>query len=266
MTGALAEIAHLARGALWVGFVVFLRVGAMMALAPAFGEQAVPMRLRLALALAFTIIVAPAVAPALSASASAMSESVGQGMIPLSLLVTEVTAGLILGIGLRIFVMALQIAGTIAAQASSLSQFFGGAGADPQPAMAQLLLIGGLALAVMAGLHVRLAEALILSYDLLPPGVFAPVAMLADWGLMQVARAFGLAFSLAAPFTIAGLIYNVALGVINRAMPQLMVAFVGAPALTLGGLMLLFLTAPLALAVWFQAFDLFLADPFRAAP
>ena len=266
MTDALAEIAGLARGVLWVGFLVFLRVGAMLALAPAFGEQAVPMRLRLALALAFTVIVAPAVAQTLSDAAASFAEAGGRGLTPLRLLATEVTAGLILGIGLRIFVMALQIAGTIAAQASSLSQFFGGAGADPQPAMAQLLLIGGLALAVMAGLHVRLAAALILSYDLLPPGVFAPVAMLADWGLIQVVRAFGLAFSLAAPFTIAGLIYNVALGVINRAMPQLMVAFVGAPALTLGGLLLLFLSAPLMLAVWFQAFDLFLADPFQAAP
>lgn len=264
--GALAEIADLARGAFWVGFIVFLRVGAMMALVPAFGEQAVPMRLRLALALAFSIIVAPAVAPVLATATATMSASAGQGLYPARLLATEVTAGLILGIGLRIFVMALQIAGTIAAQASSLSQFFGGAGADPQPAMAQLLLIGGLALAVMAGLHVRIAGALILSYELLPPGVFAPVAMLADWGLIQVTRAFGLAFSLAAPFTIAGLIYNMALGVINRAMPQLMVAFVGAPALTLGGLVLLFLAAPLALSVWFQAFDLFLADPFRAAP
>lgn len=264
MTAALAEIVSLVQSVFWLGFAVFLRVGAMMALAPAFGEQAVPMRLRLGLALAFTLIVAPAVAPAITAAA--FSGSGAGGALPLRLFATEASAGLILGLGLRIFVMALQIAGTIAAQASSLSQFFGGAGADPQPAMAQLLLIGGLALAVMAGLHVRLAEALILSYQLLPPGEFAPVAMLTQWGLMQVTRAFGLAFSLAAPFTIAGLVYNVALGVINRAMPQLMVAFVGAPALTLGGLLLLFLSAPLMLAVWGQAFGLYLADPFRAAP
>ncbi len=61
---------------------------------------------------------------------------------------------------------------------------------------------------------------------------------LARWGLAQVSRSFALAFSLAAPFVIAGLLYNVALGVINRAMPQLMVAMVGAPAITLGGIAL----------------------------
>lgn len=265
MTGALAEIAQSVGIWFWAGFLVLMRVGAMMALAPAFGEQAVPMRLRAALALAFTVVVAPAVAPAVAEVAQVSPGPAGPGAIPLRMLAGEVTAGLVLGLGVRIMVMALQMAGTIAAQASSLSQFFGGAGADPQPAIAQLLLIGGLALAVMAGLHVRLAAALILSYELLPPGGFAPAAMLADWGLIQVTRAFGLAFSLAAPFTIAGLLYNVALGVVNRAMPQLMVAFVGAPALTLGGLVLLFLAAPLALSVWAGMFDLFLDDPFRAA-
>lgn len=257
MIEALAEIATLTREGLAVGFLVFLRVGAAMALVPAFGEHSVPVRVRLVLTLAFTAIVAPAVAPGLAALAEAA---------PARLLATEVMAGLVLGIALRLFVMTLQIAGTMAAQASSLSQIFGGAGPDPQPAMAQLLLVAGLALAVMAGFHVRVAAALILSYDVLPAGIFAPAAMLADWGLAQATRAFALAFSLAAPFTIAALIYNVALGVINRAMPQLMVAFVGAPALTAGGLMLLFLSVPVVLSVWMQAFDPFLTDPFRATP
>ena len=49
-----------------------------------------------------------------------------------------------------------------------------------------------------------------------------------------MAASFALALSLAAPFVIASLLYNVALGVINKAMPQLMVAFVGAPAITCG--------------------------------
>ncbi|MFC3118840.1 flagellar biosynthetic protein FliR [Jhaorihella thermophila] len=38
-----------------------------------------------------------------------------------------------------------------------------------------------------------------------------------------------LPFSLSAPFVIASLLYNLTLGAINRAMPQLMVTLVGAP-------------------------------------
>jgi flagellar biosynthetic protein FliR len=64
------------------------------------------------------------------------------------------------------------------------------------------------------------------------------------------------------PFAIAALIYNVALGVINRAMPQLMVAFVGAPALTAGGLLLLYAAAPVMLSVWITALGRVLEQPF----
>jgi flagellar biosynthetic protein FliR len=76
-----------------------------------------------------------------------------------------------------------------------------------------------------------------------------------------VARAFALAFSLAAPFVVASFLYNLALGAINRAMPQLMVAFVGAPVITAGGLVLLALALPALLGVWLAAFDEFLARP-----
>ncbi|WP_444667635.1 flagellar biosynthetic protein FliR [Cereibacter changlensis] len=246
----LAPLTGLTEQLFWASLLVFLRIGAVMSLLPAFGEQSVPQRIRLVLALGFTLIVAPAVT----------APPPAQGLLPLA---AEVLVGLSLGIGLRLFVIALQVAGAMAAQASSLSQLFAGAAPEPQPAIGNLLISAGLALAVIAGLHVRVAELLILSYDMLPLGVLPGTADLADWGLHQVTRAFSLAFSLAAPFVAASLIFNIALGVINRAMPQLMVAFVGAPALTLGGLALLAVVTPLGLAIWIEALNSFLAAPFQ---
>lgn len=236
------------------GFIVFLRVGAMMAVLPAFGEQAVPMRIRLVLAVAFTLIVAPAV----SQSTQVPVESV-TGMT--HFVITESIIGLILGMMLRLFVIALQTAGSIAAQATSLAQIFGGTAAEPMPAMGHLLVVGGLALAVMAGFHIRVSEWIILSYDLFEPGRFPRASLVSEWGTMRIARAFSLAFTLAMPFVIASLIYNLALGVINKAMPQLMVAFVGAPVITAGGLVLLFLVAPLMLQVWMAAMNEFFFNP-----
>lgn len=254
-----AALIELAQGWLAAGAVTFLRVGAAMALLPAFGEQVIPLRVRLALALAFTLIVTPAVAPMLAPLTDSAAGF-------LRALATETLAGLVLGIALRLLVIALQVAGTMAAQATSLAQFFGGAGADPQPAISQILMLAGLSLALMAGLHVRLAELLILSYRLLPAGQFPAPHVLAGWGVAHVAHVFALAFSLAAPFVIGALVYNMALGAINRAMPQLMVAFVGAPALTAGGLILLALVAPAALAVWHEAFAEFFQNPFGPRP
>jgi flagellar biosynthetic protein FliR len=241
----------------WSGLLVFVRVGAVMALLPAFGEQTVPMRVRLVLALAFSAVVLPAVAG---------RATLPEGPLPVGPVLAEAMIGLALGAGFRLFVIALQTAGTIAANATSLSQILGGAGVDPQPAMAQILMVAGVALAVALGLHVRVAEVLILSYDLLPAGRLPSGSEMLAWGLPRVAESFALAFSLAAPFAIAAVLYNAALGVINRAMPQLMVAFVGAPAITAGGLALLALTAPAALAIWTGAFERQLLDPFGARP
>jgi len=254
---ALAQLMDLTDALLWQGFAVFLRVSALVSLLPAFGEQSVPARVKLGIALAFTLIVAPAVAtPTLPMSF--------QNVIWFSL--TEVAAGALLGIGIRLFVLALQTAGSIAAQSTSLAQILGGAMAEPVPAMGHILVMGGLALAVMTGLHVKVAEMLILSYQMLPMGRLPSGADVSEWGVDQIRRAFSVAFTLAAPFVILSVLYNVALGVINKAMPQLMVAFVGAPVITAGGLLLLCLSAPLLISTWLDALNSFIANPLEPVP
>ena len=155
----------------------------------------------------------------------------------------------------------LQIAGTIAAQSTSLSQVLGNIGADSLPAMGAVLLVSGLALAVMMGLHVRVAEFLIYSYQIFPLGDYPAPAGFSEWGIHRIARAFYMAFTLAAPFLITAVIYNLALGVINRAMPQLMVFFVGAPVITFGGLFILMVASPMILDVWMREMMTFFADP-----
>ncbi|MCE8001067.1 MAG: flagellar biosynthetic protein FliR [Rhodobiaceae bacterium] len=251
------EVLGLTADVLWQFAAVFLRIGALVSVMPGFGERMVPVRVKIGLALAFALIVAPA-APSFQAPDSLGSFARFAG--------TETVIGLALGMGLRLFVLALQTAGTIAANATSLAQILGGAAADPLPAMSFILVLGGLALAVIFGLHVRAAELMLLSFDIFPPGRFPDGQILSSWGLAQVRRAFALAFTLAAPFVIASLIYNLALGAINRAMPQLMVAFVGAPVITFGGLAILMVAAPAMLSVWVAALNDFAADPMAAVP
>lgn len=259
LIGALTALLTQTQAWMAAGGLVFARVGPMFALVPAFGERVVPARIRLIAALAMTAVTAPAVVGSIAVPTAAP--------VPVALfLMAETLIGLILGMALRLMVMVLQMAGTKAAQATSLSQAFGGAGVDPQPAIAQLLVMAGLAAAAATGLPERLAALIVLSYDLFPPGQWPAPAALAEWGTARVARAFALAFSLAAPFVIGAGLYNLALGAINRAMPQLMVAFVGAPALTLGGLVLFLLSAPIMLGVWLPAFESVLADPTAPTP
>lgn len=249
---ALAELVGIAGQVLWLHAIVFLRVGPVMSLFPGFGDQSVPVRIRLMLALMLTAVTAPAVAPVMGPLAEPL---------PPWLIVTETGIGLLIGIGLRLFLIALQMAGAMAAQAMSLSQIVGSTGAEPMPAMGHFLVMGGLALAFTLGLHVRAAQMMILSYDLLPPGQAPAAWAVAEWGVARVAHAFGLAFTLAAPFVIVSVLYNLTLGIINRAMPQLMVVFVGAPFITGAALVMLMLLAPLMLTLWMEALSAFVSNP-----
>ncbi len=255
MSDVTAQLFDVAQAQLVVFGMVFLRVGALMALMPGFGERMIAGRMRLGVALAFTAIVAPAVAAGLPAPPTDLAGF-------LFLLSAETVNGLALGFMIRLWLMAMEMAGGLAAQSGSLSQMFG-TGGEPMPAMSHLLTSAALALAMIGGLHVRLAAGLILSYDALPPGQFPAASLMRDWSLSGITAAVALAFRLAAPFVITALIYNVALGAMNRAMPALMVSFVGAPALSAGALIVLLLAAPLMLSLWSSNFQIFLDDPFR---
>ena len=122
MIEGLDTIAGLSQDLLWISFVVFLRVGAMMSLMPGFGEQSVPQRIRLILAFCFSLIVIPALITQIPAQTDLAPLDV------LRIIFVEVLAGLALGIAVRLFVLALQTSAAIAAQSTSLSQVFGGVG------------------------------------------------------------------------------------------------------------------------------------------
>jgi flagellar biosynthesis protein FliR len=255
MIAELSGLLDLAEGLAWAAALAFVRIGAMVALMPGLGDPAVPQRIKLALVLAFTLVVAPVLADQLAGQTPSFLALGG-----------EAVAGLILGIGLRLFLVALQTAAAIIAQATTLSQLSPGVTPEPQPAIGNLFLIAAITLAVTAGLHVRAAELVLLSYEVLPAGGWPAAADAAEWELALISRTFSLAFTLAAPFIIASMLYNLALGAINRAMPTLMVSMVGAPALTLGALALLAVATPVLLAAWLAAFGEHLAQPFDIAP
>ena len=249
----LASLSTLTTEILWHGFLVFIRVSAAVSLMPGFGERSVSVRVKLAIALAFSAIVAPMI------NSGPPTTNLTQ-FFPL--LLTETLSGFLIGIGIRLFTMALQTAGAIAAQSTSLSQLLGGAVAEPLAAIGYILTMGAIALSMIAGLHVKATTAIILSYDILPIGMLVTGPQIAEWGVQKTTSAFQLAFVLAAPFILVSVLYNLALGAINKAMPQLMVAFVGAPLITFGGIFLLFISTPFLLSTWINALDAFLVMPF----
>src|SRR5690606_30803621 len=100
--------------AAYLYLLIFARVGTMLMLIPALGEQVIPARLRLGFALAFTLILYPMLTPNLPA----MPAEVMQIVV---LLVHELAVGLIIGALARVIVMGTQIAGAIIAFQTGLS-------------------------------------------------------------------------------------------------------------------------------------------------
>lgn len=243
MIDALAQIAATLDGLFWHAILVTCRVLATIGLCPGFGETTVPMRVKLAISLAISAAVFPMVPPV---------GTLPGGLGFFFLLVVEVVIGAAMGLTLRLFTLCLQTAGMLAAQMMSLAQITG-IGAEASPAVAQLLLVSGLALMMVMGFPVLIVGYIVEGYHAFPIG--APGRM--AWGDFPswLNASFSLSFALAAPFLIVGVVYNLALGVINRAMPQLMVAFVGAPLATLGGLVMLLLLSPLLLGFWWAQFQ-----------
>jgi len=255
MLEGLAQILDQSEASLGGLMLVFVRVASAVALMPGFGEQAIPSRVRLMGAIGFTLVVWPMVAPILPVIEPALPAMAG-------LVVIEAGIGFLIGISLRLMVMALQLAGSIAAQSTAITQVAGvGVTPDPMPAIGNILMMAGLTLALITGLHIKASLAIASTYELLPLGTIPIAGDIAEWGISRVANVFTFGFTLAAPFVIASFAYNLALGAINRAMPTLMVAFVGAPLITAGALLLLLLAGPAIISVWNDRLDMVLSNP-----
>lgn len=235
---------------------VFTRVAAAAFLVPGMGEQAVPLRLRLGIAVAITLALAPLIRPLVPETPQDLP-----GLA--AMLAAEAVAGLAIGLAFRLIIQALQIAGTTAAYHLSLTHIFGGGVApEPEPTIATFLALGGIVIAMNAGLHVAVIAALADLYTILPFGRPPDAADLAGWSVGRIAEVFALGIALAFPFIAISFAYNLALGALSRAMPQLMVVLVGVPLLVLLGLGTLWLALPAIFARWGADLGQLFANPF----
>ena len=219
-------------------FLVFVRVGAAVMFLPGFGELTVPVRVRLGAAAVLSLALAQVV-PGLPATVP------GDAGDLLRHIAGELAAGSFLGLGARLFLTALQVAGSVVGQAVGLANPFAvaGMGFESGSIISGTLVIAGIAAIFATDLHYLMIEALLRSYTAMPALAAPDTAALAQDFSVLVAATFRLGVGLAAPFLAFALLFNIALGLMNRAMPALPVFFVGTPALLLGGLVLLATTS-----------------------
>ena len=221
--------------------LVLCRVGAAVMLLPGLGEAEPPAALRAGLSLALVALVLPGVGVVAP-----------QGVAPTAAMVgAELLCGGVLGWLARCIALALPMAGQLISLMLGLTSVV-----LPDPVLGQssvimrLLALAAPVLVLGTGLWELPIAALSGSYGLVPPGHLLPVADGADAAVGAVATAFGLALRLAAPFVIASMVFQAALGLLSRLIPQLQIYFAALPGQVLGGLALLAVLATSLAEIW----------------
>jgi len=221
-------------------FLIFCRIGGCLMLMPGFSSSRVPVNVRLFIAVAVTLALAPTLLPGLRAALPTLPDAT-----VVSLLVTESTIGILIGVMGRMFFLALQFMASAAAMYIGLGNLPGTPiedATEPLPAFATLITLSATLLFFLTDQHWEVLRALIASYSALP--VTEGLAM--EFSLVKlseaVSSAFLLALQISSPFIVYTLIINFMVGIANKLTPQIPVYFISLPFVLAGGLVLLYFT------------------------
>ncbi len=224
--------------------LVFARVGTMVMMMPGLGERFVLTRAKVAIAVFLSLLMLPVARP--------LMQPPNDPAALMTLLISEILIGAVLGLSARLIMTALQTAGVIVANQIGLG--FATA-VDPamgqqNPSIGNFLTIMGVTLVMVTDIHHLAIGAIHSSYAMLPPGAYPSLGDASALGLQAVAKSFSIAVQISAPFIVFGLLFNLGLGVLARLMPQFQVFFLGAPASILLGMAILAAIVSVMMAVF----------------
>ena len=230
-------------------FVLILaRVGALVMLLPALGEENLSPRFRLTIAVLLAFVFWPFARPLYAVDADEPVRMIG-------LALSEVAVGLALGLVGRFVMSALSVAGNVIANQLGLGFVMT---VDPTQGqqgaiVGTFLSLTALALIFASDLHHLVIGAIAASYEAFRPGAFPETGDAARLALDSAASAFKIGVQISAPFLVFGLIFNFGLGVLSRLMPQFQVFFVAAPLSLLLGFALLALVLGVLMGVFIDS-------------
>jgi flagellar biosynthetic protein FliR len=225
--------------------LLFARLAAIVMLIPGIGEGFIPARVRIALAFVLALTLFPVIGPSVPSIPQAVSGVAGA-------VIKETMIGLIIGGILRLFMSSLAAAGEIVSIQTTLafSQTANPMQAQPSTTLGTFLGLIGILLVMTTGLHHLFISAIVKSYQLFPFTRPVMVGDAAQLAIETVGKSFALGLQLAAPVLVFSLIFNIAVGVVGRVMPQFQVFFVATPLMVLAGLSIFALSLGVVGVVW----------------
>jgi len=234
---------------IYAGALIFARLASLVMTMPGVGDSSVPPRIRLSFAFVMTLALTPVIAPVLPAIPPAVSDIAGA-------VIKEVLVGLMIGTILRLFLTALATAGEIVSIQTTLSfaQTSAPGIAPGSTTLGTFLGLIGLVLIMTTDLHHMFIAAIVRSYAIFPFTRDIPVADAGELAVQTVSQSFKMGLQLSAPVAVFGLIFNIAIGLIGRVMPQFQVYFVASPLMVLFGLSIFAITLGVVGLVWVDGY------------
>lgn len=234
----------------WAAGLVFFRVGSMVMLMPGVGESSVPVRIRLSFAILLAMCLGPIVAPVLPAIPADLGATVGY-------VFKEILIGLAIGGILRLFLTSMTTAGELVSLQTTLAfaQTANPQGAQPSTSLSVFLTLMATVLVFDTDLHRMFIGAIVQSYTLFAPLKHAPLGDTVGLAEQTVSRSFALGLQLAAPVLVFSMVFNIAVGLVGRVMPQFQVFFVATPLTLLLGLSIFALSLGSIGLVWVGAYE-----------
>ncbi|MCC8931389.1 flagellar biosynthetic protein FliR [Rhizobium sp. 'Codium 1'] len=226
------------QGTVLVLFAIFCRIGSCIMTLPGFSSARISMTVRFFLAFAVSMAMTPLLFDALYPRVS-----VG-GATLVGVIVAEILIGMMYGLVPRLYVLGLQFTGSVVSMAIGLNT----PGATDiledtsENQMTNLISFGGLLLLFMMDFHHVVFRALVDSYTVMPLGGMPDSQKMLITLTDTLSQTFMLMLRLASPFMIFGLMFNVAVGLVNKLAPQVPVFYISTPYLLLGGLLLVYFT------------------------
>jgi flagellar biosynthetic protein FliR len=156
----------------------------------------------------------------------------------------------------KVFFTALEATGMTICLSIGLSANLGAPVDESEglPALVTIMTLGATMLLFVTDLHWEVFRGLAASYTVLPVhDAFDPRLSLVQL-VDGTTKTFLLTLRIASPFLIFSIISNIAIGIVNKLVPQIPVTFIGTPFLLFGGGFLFFFTISPSLDMFTEAF------------
>lgn len=227
------------QGTIYALFVAFCRMGGCMLVLPGFSSARMPYQIRLFIALGVSMAVLPVLWDTLYPRVT--NSNPGALVI---LIATETLIGVMYGMIARFYTLGLQFTGTIL---TTMIGFNAPPTADvledtAENQLTNMISFAGLMVLFSMNFHHVVFQAIIDSYDLMPVGgdmqFQKSLITLAD----TLSKTTYIMLRLASPFLIYGLMFNIAVGLINKLAQQVPLYFISTPYILMGGLFMVYLS------------------------